>query len=109
METTLNLSLSSPSLVAFSEIKPVVAITGWQDFLVEGDAYLKTGNGAYAKRRTVFTPEIIYNIIAMGIEKLVMATLMKVGELPYNHTMYDLVKPWMMCSHIPLMPFVMGC
>lgn len=86
------MDLKSPSLVGFDDIKPAPPITGWEDFLAEGDAYLKTGIGAHAKGRTVFTPEILYNIIAMSIEKLVMATLMKRGALPYNHTMYDLVE-----------------
>ncbi len=85
-------AFKSPSLVGFGDIKPMPAITGWEEFLQEGDAYLKTGHGAYAKSRAAFTPEILYNIIAMAIEKLVMATLMKQGQLPYNHTMYDLVE-----------------
>jgi hypothetical protein len=91
------MDLKSPSLVGFDDIKAAQPITGWEEFLAEGDAYLKTGMGAHAKGRTVagatvFTPEILYNIIAMSIEKLVMATLMKRGALPYNHTMYDLVE-----------------
>ena len=91
-------ALVNTPLVGFGDIKPVVPITGWQDFLKEGDAYLKTAHGAYANDRTtvagvtIFTPEILYNIIAMAIEKLVMATLMKQGALPYNHTMFDLVE-----------------
>ncbi len=79
------------SLIGFSQIKPTEAIEGWEEFLHDGDAYLKTGHGAHARRADVFTPEILYNIIAMAIEKLVMAALMKHGALPYNHTMADLV------------------
>lgn len=88
METTFK----SPPLVGFGDIKPMPPITGWEEFLAEGDAYLKTGKGAQANGRAAFTPEILYNIIAMAIEKLVMATLMRRGALPYNHTMYDLVE-----------------
>ncbi|MCF6188816.1 MAG: hypothetical protein L3J49_15230 [Desulfobulbaceae bacterium] len=81
----------TPSLIGFSEIK-TQPIEGWEDFLHDGEAYLKTAEGAYAKKRAVFTPEILYNIIAMAIEKFVMAALMKYGALPYNHTMGDLVE-----------------
>jgi hypothetical protein len=79
-------------------IQPSTAITralpikGWEDFLREGEAYLKTGHAAHAKGRKTFTPEILYNLVAMAIEKLVMAALMQRGALPYNHTMVDLVE-----------------
>lgn len=77
-------------LVVFSDIK--ASIDGWEDFLDEGRGYLRTAIGAYTKNRAVFTPEILYNIIAMAIEKFVMAALMERGALPYNHTMGDLVE-----------------
>ena len=80
----------APSLIGFNDIK-TQPIEGWEEFLHEGEAYLKTAHGAHAKEREVFTPEILYNIIAMAIEKFVMAALMKHGALPYNHTMGDLV------------------
>ncbi|HSH14338.1 MAG TPA: hypothetical protein VLA15_11325, partial [Desulfurivibrionaceae bacterium] len=73
-------------------ITRALPIKGWDEFLREGEAYLKTGHGAHAKGKKTFTPEILYNIIAMGIEKLVMAALMQRGALPYNHTMGDLVE-----------------
>ncbi len=82
---------AAPSLIGFTDIK-TQAIDGWEDFLHEGEAYLKTAQGAHAKNRKVFTPEILYNIIAMAIEKFIMAALMKYGALPYNHTMGDLVE-----------------
>jgi len=81
----------APSLIAFNEIK-TQPVEGWEEFLHEGEAYLKTADGAHTKERKVFTPEILYNIIAMAIEKFVMAALMKHGALPYNHTMGDLVE-----------------
>lgn len=77
---------------SLSNLKVVQPISGWQDFLLDGEAFLKTASGALEKARTVFTPEILYNIIAMAIEKLVMAALMKHGAMPYNHTIKDLVE-----------------
>ena len=44
------------------------------------------------QRHQVFTAEILYNLVGMAIEKLIMALLMKSGNLPYNHTMHDLVE-----------------
>jgi hypothetical protein len=80
------------SLVGFGDIKKVPPIDGWEEFLRDGDAYLRTGLGAEAKHKKAFTPEILYNVVAMAIEKFVMAALMQRGALPYNHTMGDLVE-----------------
>ncbi len=82
---------TTPALVGFADIK-TQSIEGWQDFLHEGEAYLRTAVGAWTKGKKAFTPEILYNIIAMAIEKFVMAALMRHGALPYNHTMGDLVE-----------------
>ena len=85
-------------LIGFEDIKSH-AITGWEEFLREGRQYLNTARRAFAGRRQVFTAEILYNIIAMAIEKLVMAALMQSGNLPYNHTMRDLAEA--MEEHFP--------
>ncbi len=81
----------SPPLVGFGDIK-VDPIDGWETFFDEGKAFLLTATAAHQKNKKAFTPEILYNIIAMAIEKFVMAALMKHGALPYNHTMTDLVE-----------------
>ena len=73
-------------------IKPAQPIQGWEDFFEDGSGYLKTAVGALARRREVFTAQILYNLAAMAIEKFVMAALMHQGTLPYNHTMLDLVE-----------------
>lgn len=75
-----------------SDLKPTQPITGWQDFLADGGGYLNIAVGAIARRREVFTPQILYNLIAMSIEKFVMAALMRYGAMPYNHTMADLAE-----------------
>lgn len=66
-------------------------IKGWEEFLREGNQFLATANNAYTQRKESFTTAILYNLVAMAIEKLIMALLMKSGKLPYNHTMHDLV------------------
>ena len=68
------------------------SLDGWQEFLSDGNAFLKTATAAYYQRKKTFTPEILYNIIAMAIEKFVMAAVMHSGDMPENHTMADLLR-----------------
>jgi hypothetical protein len=86
-------STIAPSIVGFGDIKSAPeAIDDWDVFLHDGEAFLRTGIAAHTKGKKAFTPEILYNIVAMAIEKFVMAALMQRGALPYNHTMRDLVE-----------------
>ena len=77
-----------------------VQLEDWRLFMKEGDDYLNTALRAAAKRREVFTPEILYNLAAMAIEKHLMALLMFHGDLADNHTMADLVRS--VERHLPL-------
>ena len=76
-------------LIPLAGIEP---IRGWEEFLQDGKGFLSTALAGYQKRQQVFTAEILYNIIAMAVEKFIMAALMRHGALPYNHTMGDLVE-----------------
>ncbi|MBU0908572.1 MAG: hypothetical protein KJ717_03325, partial [Proteobacteria bacterium] len=97
-----NTDMSPPvfrtDLIGFSDIK-CQSIKGWEEYLLEGRQYLNTATRAFAEGRSAFTPEILYNVIAMAIEKMVMGALMEQGKLPYNHTMRDLVEA--MEEHLP--------
>ena len=84
--------MTATARFSLSDLKTVQAIQGWEEFLRDGEGYLKTATVAHAERKSAFTPEILYNIIAMAIEKFVMAALMRHGTMPYNHTMTDLVE-----------------
>ena len=79
-----------PALVGFADIRPQ-AIEDWGQYRLEGEQFLNLAEGAFLKNKATFTTEILYNLIAMAIEKLVMGALMEIGRLPYNHTMHDLV------------------
>ena len=83
-------SLPNLALVGLSDIR-TQAIDDWEHFKTEGLQYLDLAERAFRKGHTTFTPDILYNLIAMAIEKMVMSALMAIGRLPYNHTMYDLV------------------
>jgi acyl-CoA thioesterase len=75
-----------------AQLPPVEAVNGWGRFLRDGEGYLKTAVNAHENRKEIFTPENLYNVTAMAIEKFVMAALMRHGAMPYNHTMADLVE-----------------
>lgn len=62
----------------------------WNTFYTEGKGYHRTAQGS-VRRPEVFTPGIIQNLAAMGIEKYFMAIFMHRGMLPRNHTMTDLI------------------
>ena len=63
----------------------------WVAFLQEGRSFRKTAQGS-VRRPEIFTPAIIQNIVAMGIEKYFMAIFTHRGILPRNHTMTDLLE-----------------
>ncbi len=70
----------------------LVQIDNWRDYRRDGLQFLKTAQGAYNKKKTAFSPDTLYNITCMAIEKLIMAFLMKNGDLADNHTMGDLLR-----------------
>jgi hypothetical protein len=63
----------------------------WEQFYADAQGFHKTVRGGL-KRPEVFTPEIVQNIAAMGIEKYFMAVFTHRGLLPQNHTMRDFVE-----------------
>ncbi len=63
----------------------------WVAFLQEGRSFRKTAQGS-VRRPEIFTPTIVHNIVAMGIEKYFMAIFTHRGILPRNHTMTDLLE-----------------
>ena len=69
----------------------MVQITNWQEYRRDGEQFLHTAMMARKKNKKHFTPEILYNLTGMAIEKLIMAYLMKNGDLADNHTMGDLL------------------
>ena len=62
----------------------------WHEYVNDGCKYLKTAVNGSVKRKNVFTPEIIFNIVAMSIEKNIMGYLLYNNCLPENHTLRDL-------------------
>lgn len=63
----------------------------WKQFLNDGSRYLKTATNGFRSRPAVFTPEIVYNLVGMAIEKHIMGFLLHDNRLPDNHTLTDLI------------------
>ncbi|MBA3014113.1 MAG: hypothetical protein KKD63_15000 [Proteobacteria bacterium] len=70
----------------------LVQITGWRQYMEDGEKFLACAINAATMRRHIFTPAILYNINAMAIEKFLMGFLMCHGALAENHTMVDILR-----------------
>lgn len=70
----------------------IVQIDNWQDYRTDGEKFLQTATQAHSKNKKAFSTDTLYNVTCMAIEKLIMAFLMKNGDLAENHTMADLLR-----------------
>ena len=70
----------------------LVQIDNWRDYRRDGEQFLRIAQGAYNKQKKTFSADTLYNLTCMAIEKLIMAFLMKNGDLAENHTMADLLR-----------------
>ncbi len=80
----------------------IVQIDNWQEYQSDGEQFLRTALGAYRKKKKTFSSDTLYNLTCMAIEKLIMAFLMKNGDLAENHTMADLLRA--LQRHLKLTP-----
>lgn len=65
-----------------------------KDFLEEALKYHKTSINGYRSRPEVFNGEIIYNLLALAIEKYFMAFLVTNQDMADNHTFTDLINSY---------------
>jgi hypothetical protein len=80
----------------------LVQITDWRNYYHDGEKFLRTATAGQSRRPEIFTPDILYNVIAMAIEKFIMGFLMYNGDLADNHTMADMIHS--MERHLQLPP-----
>ncbi len=66
------------------------AITGWHDHIVAGCQYLKTASNGMT-RRSVFSNEVIFQLAAMAIEKLMVGVCQYHQQMPADNTLTGLV------------------
>jgi hypothetical protein len=67
------------------------AISGWHDHVVAGCQYLKTASNGLT-RRSVFNNELIFQLAAMAIEKLLVGVCQYHQQMPTDHTLSGLVE-----------------
>ncbi|SHO46475.1 HEPN domain-containing protein [Desulfopila aestuarii] len=77
-------------LIQIQPKEQIIPIDNWQEYLRDGEQFLRTATRAYETNKRAFSPETLYNLTAMAIEKYIMAFLMQRGDLAENHTMADL-------------------
>ncbi len=70
----------------------IIQIDNWRDYRSDGEKFLHTAIEAHNKKKKAFSTDTLYNVTCMAIEKLIMAFLMKNGDLAENHTMADLLR-----------------
>ena len=91
------------------QIRPrehIIEIDNWQEYRRDGEQFLHTAVSAAKNHNHRFTPDTLYNLVAMAIEKLIMAFLMRRGDLAENHTMLDLLRA--LEKHISILPELAG-
>lgn len=72
-----------------------------REFWLEGLSFRKVAANAWPGKG-IFTPEIIYQVSAMALEKFFMAWLTQEQALPENHTLRDLVRAGDKVRPLPL-------
>lgn len=63
----------------------------WKEFVLEGGQYLDTARGGMRRKR-IFTNEILYNIMALSMEKYLMGVMQFYRKLPEHHTLGALMR-----------------
>lgn len=62
----------------------------WKEHITAGRKYLKTAGNGLA-RPSVFNNELIYQLAAMAVEKLLVGVFQYHHKMPTDHTLYGLV------------------
>ena len=70
------------------QIRP--SISDWHDHMRAGMQYLKTAEKGL-NRRAVFNNELIFQLAAMSIEKIIVGLCQYYGQMPADHTLCGLV------------------
>lgn len=69
----------------------IQSISGWQDFIQAGREYLKTASNGVS-RPAVFNNELIFQLAAMAIEKLIVGMAHYHHQMPMDNTLSGLVE-----------------
>jgi hypothetical protein len=66
------------------------SISDWHDHVRAGAQYIQTAVGGL-QRREVFTNELVFQLAAMGIEKIIVGLCQYYGRMPSDHTLSGLL------------------
>jgi hypothetical protein len=66
------------------------AISDWDDHIEAGRKYLKTASNGLS-RSNIFNNELIFQLAAMGIEKIILGLCQYHHQMPCDHTLSGLV------------------
>jgi hypothetical protein len=66
-------------------------ISGWDEHIEAGRKYLKTASNGLS-RPAIFNNELIFQLAAMGIEKIIMGVSQYHHQMPVDHTLSGLVE-----------------
>jgi hypothetical protein len=69
----------------------IQSLTGWQDHIQAGRKYLNTANKGQS-RPTVFNNELIFQLTALAIEKLIVGVCQYHRQMPLDHSLSGLVE-----------------
>ena len=69
----------------------IQSITGWQEHIVAGRKYLKTASNGVS-RPAVFNNELIFQLAAMAIEKLIVGSAHYYRQMPVDNTLSGLAE-----------------
>jgi hypothetical protein len=69
----------------------IQSIVGWQAHIMDGRKYLKTASNGLS-RPAVFNNELIFQLAAMAIEKLIVGVSQYHHQMPFDHTLSGLVE-----------------
>ena len=69
----------------------IQSLTGWHDHIQAGRKYLKTASKGQS-RPTVFNNELIFQLTALAIEKLIVGMCQYHRQMPLDHTLSGLVE-----------------
>jgi hypothetical protein len=63
----------------------------FKEYIEDGLKYYNTASKGRKNKPNIFIPDILYNLLAMSIEKFFMGVLVFKGDMADNHTFTDLI------------------
>jgi hypothetical protein len=69
----------------------IQSISGWQDYIQAGREYLKTASNGVS-RPAVFNNELVFQLAAMAIERLIVGLAHYHHQMPVDNTLSGLVE-----------------